>query len=129
MPGSFAPQQGDTSIGHVHLKVGNIKTAEEFYANTLGFNITSRYGPQALFVSAGGYHHHIGLNTWYSEGAGLRTPALGLSETRLHIPDAESMEALKYRLKANNVQYTQTDEATFFADPWDNRICATLPIL
>lgn len=59
----------DTQIGHVHLKVSDIDRALAFYKDLLGFEITQRYGTQAVFLSAGGYHHHIGLNTWYSKGA------------------------------------------------------------
>lgn len=58
-----------TFIGHVHLKVSNIDQAVAFYCGILGFEVTMRWGSQAAFISAGGYHHHIGLNTWYSEGA------------------------------------------------------------
>jgi catechol 2,3-dioxygenase len=65
-----------TGVGHVHLKVGDIQTAKQFYVDTVGFEITIEYGKQALFVSAGGYHHHLGMNTWQSSGAGTRTPAL-----------------------------------------------------
>jgi catechol 2,3-dioxygenase len=56
------------SIGHVHLKVTDIDKALLFYNNLLGFSITQRYGADAVFLSAGGYHHHIGLNTWHSKG-------------------------------------------------------------
>lgn len=56
-----------TKIGHVHLKVADINRALEFYKDLLGFEIIQRYGTQAVFISAGGYHHHIGLNTWYSK--------------------------------------------------------------
>ena len=59
-----------TSIGHVHLKVSNIERALGFYQDLLGFEITQRYGEGAVFISAGGYHHHIGLNTWHSKDAG-----------------------------------------------------------
>ena len=60
----------DTRIGHVHLKVSNLDRAESFYRDVLGFSTTTRYGSSAVFMSAGGYHHHIGLNTWHSKGAG-----------------------------------------------------------
>jgi catechol 2,3-dioxygenase len=68
-----------TRIGHVHLKVSNLQRSLEFYCDLLGFELTTMYGTEAAFISAGGYHHHIGLNTWYSkdypkaseEGAGL----------------------------------------------------------
>ena len=58
-----------TSIGHVHLKVSNLSKALSFYQGLLGFEITQRYGESAVFLSAGGYHHHIGLNTWHSKDA------------------------------------------------------------
>ena len=63
-----APIDPETRIGHVHLKVADIERALSFYRDVLGFEITQRYGAQAAFVSAGGYHHHIGLNTWESRG-------------------------------------------------------------
>lgn len=59
----------EVTIGHVHLKVSNIDKALEFYKDLLGFEITTRFGNSAVFLSAGGYHHHIGLNTWESEGS------------------------------------------------------------
>ncbi|WP_028981118.1 VOC family protein [Sporocytophaga myxococcoides] len=58
-----------TRIGHVHLKVSDLRRSLEFYCDLLGFQVTTMYGKEAAFISAGGYHHHIGLNTWYSEGA------------------------------------------------------------
>jgi catechol 2,3-dioxygenase len=58
----------ETRIGHVHLKVSDIERAEAFYKDVLGFEVTTRYGADAVFMSAGGYHHHIGLNTWESKG-------------------------------------------------------------
>jgi catechol 2,3-dioxygenase len=58
-----------TKIGHIHLKVSDLDKALAFYIDLLGFEITQRYGSQAVFISAGGYHHHIGLNTWYSKNA------------------------------------------------------------
>jgi catechol 2,3-dioxygenase len=58
-----------TSIGHVHLKVSDLERAENFYRDVLGFEVTARYGTEATFMSAGGYHHHIALNTWHSKGA------------------------------------------------------------
>ena len=66
MPTPVAP---GTRIGHVHLKVADLDRALAFYAGVLGFELTQRYGAQAAFLSAGGYHHHIGLNTWESRGA------------------------------------------------------------
>lgn len=67
---------GAAQVGHVHLQVGDVDTAREFYVDRLGFDLTMAYGRQAIFVSAGGYHHHMAMNTWNSSGAGPRTPAL-----------------------------------------------------
>src|SRR5437764_14512433 len=62
------PVIADTRIGHVHLKVADLERALGFYCGVLGFELTQRYGSEAAFISAGGYHHHIGLNTWESKG-------------------------------------------------------------
>src|SRR3982750_4780056 len=69
------PIAAGTRIGHVHLKVADIQRALDFYCGVLGFELTQRYGAEAAFISAGGYHHHIGLNTW--ESAGGSPPPLG----------------------------------------------------
>src|SRR6201989_1699192 len=71
----FAPLNPATRIGHVHLKVADIDRALAFYCGVLGFELIQRYGPSAAFVSAGGFHHHIGLNTWESKGGSA--PAAG----------------------------------------------------
>ena len=69
-------------IGHVHLKVADIQRALDFYAGVLGFEEQARYGDQAVFLSAGGYHHHIGLNTWESQGGRRLRPGTRASTTR-----------------------------------------------
>ncbi|MGI8773702.1 MAG: VOC family protein [Actinomycetota bacterium] len=69
----------DAVIGHVHLKVSDLERSERFYREALGFEVTTRYGDSAVFMSAGGYHHHLGLNTWQSKGgpaAPARSPGL-----------------------------------------------------
>ena len=71
---SSGPLHPDVRIGHVHLKVANLDRAIAFYRDVLGFELTQRYGRQAAFLSAGGYHHHIGLNTWESEGGAAPPP-------------------------------------------------------
>src|SRR5919201_2881222 len=85
-----------TRIGHVHLNVGDLASAEAFYSGALGFDVTVRGYPGALFVSAGGYHHHLGLNTWAGEGA---PPAphgsRGLREFQIVLPSRGALEALK----------------------------------
>ena len=72
-------------VGHVHLQVGDISTARTFYEGVLGFDVTLDMG-SALFLSAGGYHHHIGMNTWNSAGAGPRAASLGLGDVRIRVP-------------------------------------------
>lgn len=73
-----------TRIGHVHLKVADLNRALEFYRDLLGFELTMMYGSHAAFISAGGYHHHIGLNTWHSKGSPPASKdGVGLYHTRL----------------------------------------------
>lgn len=121
-----APPAGDTSVGHVHLKVGDIATAHRFYVDVLGFDVTARFGDQALFVSAGGYHHHVGMNTWQSRGAGPRTPALGLGQVTIRVPDSETLGALHERLAAHGVAVRDDGRTLDFEDPWKNAVHATL---
>ncbi|MET1044951.1 MAG: VOC family protein [Microbacteriaceae bacterium] len=116
---------GDAGVGHVHLKVGNIRTAKEFYVDTVGFEITIEYGTQALFVSAGGYHHHLGMNTWESSGAGARTPALGLGEVSIKVPTIEELGALNERLASRKVEVINTGTEVQFNDPWANLVRVT----
>ncbi len=81
-----------TSIGHVHLKVSDLQRALDFYCGLLGFEITTTYGDQAAFISAGGYHHHIGLNTWHSKG-GPPAPknSAGLFHTAIRYPTRKDL--------------------------------------
>ena len=117
---------GVAEVGHVHLKVGDIATASAFYVDVLGFETTARFGEQALFVSAGGYHHHVGMNTWESRGAGPRTPALGLGQVSLRLPDLDSLGALGDRLRTAGVVVQHDGRELLFADPWSNAVRATL---
>src|SRR5215831_2331851 len=92
-----SPIHPQTRIGHVHLKVADLERALNFYVNVLGFELTQQYGKQAAFVSAGGYHHHIGLNTWESQG-GSPPPAgtTGLYHLAILYPTrAELADALR----------------------------------
>ena len=89
----------ETRIGHVHLKVADIDRALAFYQGILGFEITQRYGTQAVFLSAGGYHHHIGLNTWESRGGRPPAPGTtGLYHTAILFPDRASLGAALKRI-------------------------------
>ena len=94
-----------TRIGHVHLKVADLDRALNFYCHVLGFELMQRYGTQAAFVSAGGYHHHIGLNTWESEGGSPPPPgSTGLYHVAILYPTrADLANALK-RLIENGIQ-------------------------
>src|SRR5688500_14944378 len=89
-------------IGHVHLKVADLDRALGFYQGVLGFELTQRYGPDAAFVSAGGYHHHIGLNTWESRGASPPPPGrTGLFHLAILYPSrAELADALRMHVDA-----------------------------
>ncbi len=106
-------------IGHVHLSVGNIAQARDFYVDQLGFDVTMNWGGTALFVSVGGYHHHMAMNVWRSRGAGRRQPTLGLRDVALVLPDADSLAAAVDRL----AEIQQIGERTFVTeDPWGNQI-------
>src|SRR5690349_24798058 len=89
-----------TRIGHVHLKVADIPRSLGFYCELLGFELITTYGDQAAFISAGGYHHHIGLNTWYSKG---KPPALveqpGLFHTAILYPTRKDLATILKRLR------------------------------
>lgn len=88
-----------TRIGHVHLKVSDIQRSLDFYHGLLGFEITMQYGPDAVFISAGGYHHHIGLNTWYSKNADPADPkSVGLYHTAILYPERKDLAEILQRL-------------------------------
>lgn len=108
-------------LGHVHLRVGDIPNARKFYVDMLGFDITFDM-PSALFLSVGGYHHHIGANTWMSQGAGVRTPALGLAEFDINLPSDDDLANLSDRLQKFEYKYTGKNGRIEVADPWGNNI-------
>jgi catechol 2,3-dioxygenase len=114
--------EGATSaIGHVHLQVGDIPRARSFYEGVLGFDVTMDAG-SALFLSAGGYHHHIGMNIWHSAGAGPRAAALGLGDVRIVMPVRDDVEALMDRLRSAGVRFADDGAAVSFTDPWGTQI-------
>ena len=120
--GAESTGSGDAGVGHVHLKVGDIPTAKRFYVDTLGFETTFEYGTQALFVSAGGYHHHVGMNTWHSSGAGTRTPALGLGQVTIEVPTRDDLGALRERLASADIHVADDGRELRFDDPWANTV-------
>lgn len=113
---------GKTVIGHVHLQVRNLAEAEHFYSDVLGFDVTERYGSGAIFVSAGGYHHHIGLNTWGREGASpAPSTATGLRWFEILLPDIAALDNLAERLKTAGVTCdNQVDGSLLVQDPSQN---------
>ena len=118
----------ETRIGHVHLKVADLDRAIHFYSDVLGFDLVTRYGTQAAFLSAGGYHHHIGLNTWESKG-GTPAPAghTGLYHTAFLFPDRASLGAALKRVLASGTEMTGAadhgvSEAVYFNDPDGNGV-------
>jgi catechol 2,3-dioxygenase len=117
-----------TRIGHSHLKVSDLEKALAFYHDILGFEVTQRYGNAAVFLSAGGYHHHIGLNTWYSKGAPpAPRNACGLFHTAILYPTRKDLAiALKRLMDANYPLTGAADhgvsEAVYLDDPDGNGI-------
>jgi catechol 2,3-dioxygenase len=111
-----------TKLGHVHLRVGDVSQAEKFYVDTLGFDVTARW-PGALFVSAGGYHHHLGLNTWQSRGAKPPAePSVGLREFSLTLPDQEEIQQLVDRVLVAGFKTEMDGDGPVLIDPFENRI-------
>ncbi len=113
---------GATKVGHVHLAVGDVKTAKAFYVDALGFEQTATFGPQALFVSAGGYHHHMAMNTWNSRGAARRPATLGLGNVVIDVTDQDEVDAVRDRLGFAGIATRNDGEVVTFEDPWANNI-------
>lgn len=115
-------------IGHVHLKVSELDCALGFYRDLLGFELIQTYGNQAAFLSAGGYHHHIGLNTWYSRGAGPAPErAAGLFHTAILYPERKDLAVVLRRLMDANYPLTGASdhgvsEALYLNDPDSNGV-------
>ena len=117
-----------TKIGHVHLKVANIQRSLKFYHDLLGFELTTMYGDQAAFISAGGYHHHIGLNTWQSKDAAPAAPqGVGLYHTAIVYPTRKDLAVIYDRLLKANYPITGASdhgvsEAIYLNDPDNNGV-------
>ncbi|MDQ0493232.1 VOC family protein [Paenibacillus brasilensis] len=117
LPWQGLPQ--GTVIGHVHFHVSNLLKAQQFYCDVLGFDITSRYGSSAMFISAGGYHHHMGLNIWAGEGAPPAPEnAAGLDFFELIVPDQRELDAVVARLTAAGYGVQELNGAKYVADPF-----------
>ena len=117
-----------TRIGHVHLKVSDIQKSLAFYSDLLGFELVAMYGDQAAFISAGGYHHHIGLNTWHSKGSGpAPANAPGLYHTAILYPERKDLAAILRRLIDAKYPITGASdhgvsEAIYLDDPDGNGV-------
>jgi catechol 2,3-dioxygenase len=108
-----------TVMGHVHLQVASIPDAEAFYHGVLGFDVTTRAYPGALFVSAGGYHHHLGLNTWHSAGSGPAAPgSVGLRSYEVVLPDRAELDRVLDRVRdAGLSPASETGDSAAVRDP------------
>src|SRR5499425_3270039 len=122
------PVHPDVRIGHVHLKVADLERAIAFYRDVLGFEVMQRYGDQAAFLSAGGYHHHIGLNTW--ESAGGQSPPAGttglyhvaiLYPTRAELGDA-LRRLIAAKIPLDGASDHGVSEALYLRDPDGNGV-------
>jgi catechol 2,3-dioxygenase len=122
---SVAP---DTIVGHVHLHVSELAEAEDFYAGVLGFSVTQRYGPAALFVAAGGYHHHVGLNTWAGVGAPPPPPgAIGLRHFVVSLPDQMALGHVAERVISAGIALEDVEGGLLVRDPSQNAIVLLAP--
>ena len=123
---SGSPLRRGPRIGHVHLQVADLAQAEAFYHGVLGFDVMVRGFPGALFVSAGGYHHHIGLNTWHSAGAGPAEPgSVGLRSFEVTLPSAEALEQTLARVRSAGVETELADGRTLVRHPFGNSVILT----
>jgi catechol 2,3-dioxygenase len=112
-----------TRLGHVHLNVSDLASAEGFYAGGLGLDVTVRGYPGALFMSAGGYHHHVGLNTWIGEGAPPPPAgARGLDRYEVVVPDDDALDGVERRLAATGVESARAEDGLLATDPSGNRL-------
>lgn len=108
----------DTVMGHIHLSVRNLQESEDFYTSLLDYAVVSRYGGQALFISTGGYHHHIGLNTWHSEGAeALPKDAVGIQSYTVQLPDQDYAVNLKKRFVEQNMEIKEQENIFSIIEP------------
>jgi catechol 2,3-dioxygenase len=112
-----------TTLGHMHVHVADLRAAEEFYCGVLGFDVMLRYGPSALFISAGGYHHHIGLNVW--AGVGAPPPPAGSAGLRyfvVELPNTSALEQAVGRVREAGLASEQTSEGIILRDPSANQL-------
>lgn len=114
-------RKGAVTMGHAHVRVGNLDEARRFYVDGLGFAETSA-GNGAVFFGANGYHHHIGANTWTSAGAGARPTLAGLGSLTIHVPDTETLDAVNSRLAAAGFTVDRDGDVLLTTDPWGSAV-------
>ena len=108
----------DTAIGHIHLKVADLDRSVAFYRDAFGFNVMDRFGDSAAFLSAGGYHHHLGTNTW-SPGPSARPDEARLLEWTLHVPSSADVDAVASSVTTAGYAATRDDDGSVrVGDPW-----------
>jgi catechol 2,3-dioxygenase len=111
-----------TVLGHMHLRVGDAQQAEKFYGEMLGFDTTTHM-PSAAFMSAGGYHHHLGLNAWQSQnGKSAPENSVGLRHFEVILPNGSEVQRVAQHLTQNAVEWTQLANGIRLNDPWQNTI-------
>ncbi|GIV78958.1 MAG: glyoxalase [Litorilinea sp.] len=121
--GGGAAMPAETTVGHVHLHVAELEAAEAFYCGVLGFTLMQRFDRSASFVSAGGYHHHLGLNIWAGRGAPPPPEdAARLLHYEIVLPDAEALEAVLARIQAAGLIPQARDGGWFLHDPSRNGV-------
>ena len=124
--GRLAP--AGSRIGHIHLQVADLRDAEAFYNGVLGFEVMVRGYQGALFLSAGGYHHHIGLNTWHSAGGSPPGPgSIGLRSFEVELPDEQELGRVLARVQAAGLEIQQTGSRSLVRDPSGNAVVLGVP--
>jgi catechol 2,3-dioxygenase len=119
-PGEVGPMPAGTTIGHVHLKVADVAGTESFYTDVVGFDVMARV-PSASFISAGEYHHHLGMNAWHSRGGPVPPEgALGLRSYEVVLPEAGDVDAVRGRLEQAGAPVEGSNGAVLTRDPAGN---------
>lgn len=123
LPQPWVGLPAGTVLGHMHLHVSNLRVAELFYKNIIGFELMQHFGDSAAFLSAGGYHHHLGLNTWNGVGAPTPPPdATGLRHFVIKLPTQTDVNAIADRARANNASLTEQPDGLLLRDPAGNGV-------
>jgi catechol 2,3-dioxygenase len=121
-PGEVGPMPSGTTVGHVHLKVADVPATESFYTDVVGFDVMARV-PSASFISAGEYHHHLGMNAWRSRGGPAPAEgSRGLHSYEIVVPEAADVDAVQKRLEAAGTPVERSNGAFVASDPAGNRV-------